>query len=193
MSSGPITIVLMGAGGVGKSALIIRLTTQQFVSSHDPTIEDKYHFATSVDGQDASLDVLDTAGQEEYSVMHDQWIREGEAFMILYSVDDVGSFGNAEAMRRKIERAKDDDKFPIILVANKCDLTSRSISAEEGAAKALEMGCPFIETSAKLGINVKEAFDQLVREVRKNQHVPAVTAKKRLCCTARKWPCCTVS
>jgi len=44
----------------------------QFVSSHDPTIEDQYHFPTVVDGTEAALDILDTAGQEEYSVMHDQ-------------------------------------------------------------------------------------------------------------------------
>jgi GTPase SAR1 family protein len=137
--------------------------------------------------------------------------------MILYSVDDAGSFDNAQAMRKKIERAKDVDNFPMVLVGNKCDLTNRSILSEKGQAKALEMGCPFIETSAKAGvrsrarspsrfyflslgpqnihtsfesphvcflhqINVKEAFDLLVREVRKDQHRPAPSAKKGSCC-----------
>jgi GTPase KRas protein len=83
-----------------------------------------------------------------------QWIREGQAFMILYSVDDPGSFDNAQAMRKKIERAKDVDSFPMVLVGNKCDLTNRLILTERGAAKALEMGCPFVETSAKAGVSV---------------------------------------
>mmetsp|Transcript_52840 Transcript_52840/g.67754 ORF Transcript_52840/g.67754 Transcript_52840/m.67754 type:complete len:185 (-) Transcript_52840:251-805(-) len=184
MSSAPYKIVLMGAGGVGKSALVIRLTTEQFVSSHDPTIEDQYHFPTVVDGEDASLDILDTAGQEEYSVMHDQWIREGHAFMILFSVDEESTFDNAFAMRKKIERAKDLDTFPMVLVGNKCDKPNREISTEQGAQKAAEMGCPYIETSAKSGINVKDAFDLLVREVRKECEPETVVARASCCVIA---------
>ena len=101
--------------------------------------------------------------------MHDQWIREGHAFLILYSVDEQGTFDNAQAMQKKIERAKDTDTFPMVLVGNKCDKPNRAITKDQGAQKALEMGCPFVESSAKAGINVKEAFDMLVREVRKQQ------------------------
>ena len=86
-------------------------------------IEDQYSypdFQTS-DGEPASLEILDTAGQEEYSVMHDQWIREGGAFIILFSLDEKSTFDNALAMRKKIERAKDAEDFPMVLVGNKAE------------------------------------------------------------------------
>lgn len=85
---------------MGKSALVIRLTTSQFVSSHDPTIEDQFHINLPVEGREASLDILDTAGQEDYSVIHDQWIREGHAFLILFSLDEQSTFENACKMRQ---------------------------------------------------------------------------------------------
>ena len=94
-------------------------------------IEDQYSypdFQTS-DGEPASLEILDTAGQEEYSVMHDQWIREGGAFIILFSLDEKSTFDNALAMRKKIERAKDAEDFPMVLVGNKADKPNREVSA----------------------------------------------------------------
>ena len=84
-----------------------------------------------------------------------QWIREGHAFLILYSVDEASTFDNAYAMRKKIERAKDVESFPMVLVGNKCDKPSRQITTEQGTQKALEMGCPYIETSAKSGVRTE--------------------------------------
>jgi GTPase SAR1 family protein len=73
--------------------------------------------------------------------------------MILFSVDESSTFENACAMRKKIERAKDSDAFPMIFVGNKCDKQKRDITFEQGVERALEMGCPYIETSAKSGVS----------------------------------------
>ncbi|KAL5032386.1 hypothetical protein BDV3_000963 [Batrachochytrium dendrobatidis] len=62
-------LVVVGGGGVGKSALTIQFIQEHFVDEYDPTIEDSYRKQTVVDGEVAMLDVLDTAGQEEYSAM----------------------------------------------------------------------------------------------------------------------------
>jgi GTPase KRas protein len=69
---GAIKIVVLGSGAVGKSALVIRLITDNFMEEYDPTIEDSYQKAIVVDGESVVLNVLDTAGQEEYSTMQDQ-------------------------------------------------------------------------------------------------------------------------
>ena len=65
--------VVLGSGGVGKSALTFRLITDNFVTEYDPTIEDDYRKAINIDGQVERLDILDTAGQEEYNSMRDMW------------------------------------------------------------------------------------------------------------------------
>ncbi|KAJ2545791.1 RAS1 protein, partial [Coemansia sp. RSA 1933] len=59
-------LVVVGGGGVGKSALTIQFIQSHFVDEYDPTIEDSYRKQCAIDGETAMLDVLDTAGQEEY-------------------------------------------------------------------------------------------------------------------------------
>ena len=68
-------IYVLGGGGVGKSALTLRLVTDNFAEDYDPTIEDSYRKQIKVDGIPATVDIVDTAGQEEYNAMRDQWIR----------------------------------------------------------------------------------------------------------------------
>jgi GTPase KRas protein len=84
-------VTVLGDGGVGKTALTVQVsclgpgswavadavqfTMASFVETYDPTIEDCYRKQWSVDGQPCLLEVLDTAGQEEYTALRDQWIR----------------------------------------------------------------------------------------------------------------------
>ena len=145
---------------MGKSALVIRLVTDNFLDEYDPTIEDSYRKQVVIDSDPAILDILDTAGQEEYSSMQDQWMREGKGFMLVYSVADRASFDEITVFKDKILRAKELDKVPIVLVGNKCDLdaSERQISTEEGQELAKQMECPFLETSAKAKINNKSCF-----------------------------------
>jgi GTPase KRas protein len=121
-----------------------------------------------IDDETALLDVLDTAGQEEYSAMREQYMRTGEGFLLVYSITSRQSFEEIMTFQQQILRVKDKDYFPIILVGNKCDLEGeRQVSKEEGAQAARQFGCKFIETSAKSRINVDNAFFDLVREIRR--------------------------
>lgn len=121
-----------------------------------------------IDDEVALLDVLDTAGQEEYSAMREQYMRTGEGFLLVYSITSRQSFEEIQTFQQQILRVKDKDYFPIILVGNKCDLESeRMVSTEEGAHLARQFNCKFIETSAKSRINVDNAFYDLVREIRR--------------------------
>jgi GTPase KRas protein len=159
-------IVIVGGGGVGKSALTIQFIQSQFVDEYDPTIEDSYRKQCEIDGQVSILDILDTAGQEEYSAMRDQYMKTGEGFLIVYSVDSQTSFEEAQSFYQQILRVKDRDRYPVILVANKCDLGSeRVVSKAEGIALAQHLGVSLMETSAKLRINIDECFYALVQEV----------------------------
>lgn len=161
-------LVVVGGGGVGKSCLTIQLIQSHFVDEYDPTIEDSYRKQCVIDDEVALLDVLDTAGQEEYSAMREQYMRTGEGFLLVYSITSRQSFDEILVFQQQILRVKDKDYFPIIVVGNKCDLEGdRQVSEAEGNSLARSFGCKFIETSAKSRINVDNAFYDIVREIRR--------------------------
>jgi small GTP-binding protein len=115
-------LVVVGGGGVGKSALTIQFIQSHFVDEYDPTIEDSYRKQCVIDEEVALLDVLDTAGQEEYGAMREQYMRTGEGFLLVYSITSRNSFEEISTFHQQILRVKDQDSFPVVVVANKCDL-----------------------------------------------------------------------
>ncbi|XP_075772924.1 ras-related protein R-Ras isoform X2 [Pelodiscus sinensis] len=115
-------LVVVGGGGVGKSALTIQFIQSYFVSDYDPTIEDSYTKICTIDGTPTRLDILDTAGQEEFGAMREQYMRTGEGFLLIYAINDRGSFTEISKFHTQILRVKDRDDFPMILVGNKADL-----------------------------------------------------------------------
>ncbi|XP_005089752.1 ras-related protein M-Ras [Aplysia californica] len=162
-------LVVVGDGGVGKSALTIQFFQKLFVVDYDPTIEDSYLQYTEVDSEWCMLDVLDTAGQEEFSAMREQYMRKGDGFLLVYSVTDPQSFENIANFHTQILRVKDRDTFPMIMAANKVDLIhQREVSEEQGLTLAGQLKVPYIETSAKdPPLNVDLAFHEVVRVIRR--------------------------
>ncbi|KAK1752344.1 putative ras-2 protein [Echria macrotheca] len=165
-------LVVLGDGGSGKTDLTIQLCLNHFVSSYDPTIEDSYRKQAVIDGDPCMLEILDTAGQEEYTALRDQWIRDGEGFLIVYSVTSRSSFSRCMRFYRQVQRIKETASYtgqaiPIMLVGNNSDrVTERDVLTQEGHAMAREMGVPFVETSARHCVNVEKAFYDVVRIIR---------------------------
>lgn len=163
-------LVVVGGGGVGKSALTIQFIRSHFVADYDPTIEDSYTKQCVIDDIPARLDILDTAGQEEFSAMREQYMRSGEGFLLVFSVTDRISFEEVYKFHRQILRVKDRDEFPMLMVGNKTDLDNqRTVANMDAQNVARQLKIPYIECSAKNKINVDQAFDELVRIVRKFQ------------------------
>ncbi|TFY58397.1 hypothetical protein EVJ58_g6447 [Rhodofomes roseus] len=132
------------------------------------SLTDSYRKQCVIDDEVALLDVLDTAGQEEYGAMREQYMRTGEGFLLVYSITSRPSFEEISTFHQQILRVKDQDSFPVVVVANKSDLEyERQVGMNEGRDLAKHFGCKFIETSAKQRINVDEAFCSLVREIRR--------------------------
>ncbi|EGG16641.1 Coatamer protein [Cavenderia fasciculata] len=183
-----LKLVIVGDGGVGKSALTIQLTQNQFIAEYDPTIENSYRKQVIIDEDVYMLDILDTAGQEEYSAMRDQYIRSGRGFLIVYSIGSRPSFEAVTSFRDQILRVKDLSTYPMVIVGNKVDLPDkeRKVSTLEGKELSKSFGAPFLESSAKSRLNVEEAFFTLVREIKKwsanpeNEEQPP-TKKKSSC------------
>src|SRR5271154_2215237 len=93
---------------------------------------DSYRKQCVIDDEVALLDVLDTAGQEEYSAMREQYMRTGEGFLLVYSITSRQSFEEIMTFQQQILRVKDKDYFPIIVVGNKCDLEGEREVSKQG-------------------------------------------------------------
>lgn len=95
-------------------------------------LPDSYRKQCVIDEEVALLDVLDTAGQEEYSAMREQYMRTGEGFLLVYSITSRQSFEEILTFQQQILRVKDKDYFPIIIVGNKCDLDAERQVSRKG-------------------------------------------------------------
>ena len=100
---------------------------------------DSYRKQCVIDDEVALLDVLDTAGQEEYSAMREQYMRTGEGFLLVYSITSRQSFEEIMTFQQQILRVKDKDYFPIIVVGNKCDLENERQVSTEGRSHAFQV------------------------------------------------------
>lgn len=194
-----------------------------FVETYDPTIEDCYRKQWVVDEQPCLLEVLDTAGQgafsfphllltraEEYTALRDQWIRDGEGFMVVYSIASRSTFDRVEKIVERVMLVKDEASYtatdnmygrpqgglggsrqrvrtPIVIVGNKRDQgNDREVSMEEGRALAQQLGCEFFETSARLNQNVEQAFRQLVRMIKVAKRGPEAAPQAQAPSTPKK-------
>ncbi|WVQ79048.1 hypothetical protein IAT38_001141 [Cryptococcus sp. DSM 104549] len=173
-------LVVAGGGGVGKSAITIRFVTSQFYDQgYNPTIEDSYRKQFVVDDEAVTLEILDTAGQEEYAAMADQWYTFGSGFLLVYSITDRPTFEALPNFHREILRVKDREYVPCVVVSNKCDLGKlRSVGQLEGREMARSLSAPFIECSAADGVNVDVAFRELVKLVRKDERRIALASQR---------------
>ena len=180
-------VVVMGSGAVGKSALTIRLVTNDFLTDYDPTIEDCYQTELLVETEQYKktclLQILDTAGQDEFKSMRDEWIREGgDGFLLIYSIVSKNTFDHIIELRQQILRIRENEDVPIVLVGNMCDLDNkRKVEMEDAQLLAQNWGIPFYETSALKDINTKTIFRELIKEIIAKK--PQDIKKKRKFCT----------
>ncbi|ELW72543.1 Cancer susceptibility candidate protein 1 like protein [Tupaia chinensis] len=142
--------------------------------------QDSYRKQVVIDGETCLLDILDTAGQEEYSAMRDQYMRTGEGFLCVFAINNTKSFEDIHHYREQIKRVKDSEDVPMVLVGNKCDLPSRTVDTKQAQDLARSYGIPFIETSAKTRQGVDDAFYTLVREIRKHKEKMSKDEEARL-------------
>ena len=159
-------ITVLGKGVVGKSSLTYRFINYNAPQEHDPTIEDRYKSNIQINGKEYEVEILDTAGEENYQNMIDMWISFGEGFLLVFAINDEQSL---EVIKRKYERVKKgkhNTKVPFLLVGNKQDLENdRKITYEAAKKVAQEWGVEYIETSAKTNFNCKEAFEKMAQKI----------------------------
>lgn len=161
-------IIVIGSGGVGKSALTLQFMYDEFVEDYEPTKADSYRKKIMLDGKEAQIDILDTAGQEDYAAIRDNYFRSGEAFLCVFSILEQDSLAATEELREQVLRVKGHDQtIPFLLVGNKADLEARRVVGQEAAQELANLWqVPYVETSAKTRQNVDQVFIELMRMIR---------------------------
>ena len=160
----------MGQGGVGKSCLTQRFIVDRFVGdAYSPTVEDKYTKHLEVNGQAVFAEILDTAGQDQYSDLRPHFLPHGDAFVLVYAINDNETFEKIDEFYDQIFRVNTRAaQLPFILIGNKCDMESeRRGEVEEGEEKKAQLeerggNVIFIEASAKNDVNVDKAFRKAI-------------------------------
>lgn len=154
----------------------------------------------SIDGEMAVLDILDTAGQEEFSMMQDQWMRDSQGFLLIYSVVARNTFIAIDEILEKIVRSKENAKsisnVCLVIAGNKCDLpevnpNSRQVNKSELLALAKQRNIPTsscFECSAKTNVNSATIFEEVVRLIRRENNVAIVSVERNSSCDR----CCLI-
>lgn len=163
-----LKLTLMGDGGVGKSCLILQYMYADFSEEYEPTKADAFRKTITLQGDEVQIDILDTAGQEDYPVVRDGYIKHGDGFLLVFDLTNPKTLDSIKNMRENILRVKEEVKhLPMILIGNKCDLTSsRKIAYEEANQLAERWKCAYIEVSAKTRENVDKSFSEIFLHIK---------------------------
>lgn len=170
--SDTVRVVMLGAAGVGKSALIRRFLHDQFDRRHTRTVEELHvlHYDTADAGKKARLEILDTSGSYSFPAMRELSIRHGDAFALVYAVDDAASFREVVRLRDEILALKGNDRPLITVVGHKADLTESEgrvlFAADVMRLVEKEWRASFVEASSLSGINAVGVFLALLQHVK---------------------------
>ena len=150
----------------------------QFVEDYEPTKSDSYRKKVVLEGEECIVDILDTAGQEDYPAIRDNYFRSGEGFLLVFSITEPESFQALDDLRECIVEVKKDKKFALLLVGINADLEDqRRVSTTEAQEQASRWGVPYVEASVKTKFNVNKAFLDLVRMIKTTKGEPSGQGK----------------
>ena len=168
-------VAICGIGGSGKSTLMYQFLQALFNTAIDPTIIDIFGKQITVDEKPCFVEVMETYVliHDEYRQMREKNLRElFHGFLLLFSIVDEESFEEVKRIRDEILRVRKCNDCPMVLVGNKCDLhLDRVVEAARAQNYANQLGIPYVETSAKQGVNVDQVFELIVREIRSAKKV----------------------
>ncbi|PIA14116.1 hypothetical protein COEREDRAFT_82941 [Coemansia reversa NRRL 1564] len=157
-------VVVLGGIGVGKSTAIQRFLGNEFTDRYQPTVKNTYNKKVAVGKVEYNLSIIDTAGQDETSLLDSSYVGAADVYVIAFSVTFRKSFEIAQVIRDKILDMSGTETVAMVLVGNKSDLSNeRQISKSEAEKVAKSFACPYIETSAKENLNIDQVFVNSVK------------------------------
>ncbi|XP_072295189.1 GTP-binding protein Di-Ras1a [Eucyclogobius newberryi] len=178
--SNDYSVVVFGAGGVGKSSLVLRFVKGTFRDTYIPTVEDTYRQVISCDKSVCTLQITDTTGSHQFPAMQRLSISKGHAFVLVYSITSRQSLEEIKPIYQQIVSIKGSvESIPIMLVGNKSDeISQREVDTSQAEAQAKQWKCAFMETSAKTNYNVTELFQELLSLEKKRDMSLSIDGKR---------------
>ena len=167
-----LSILAMGNSIVGKTALIQRFVTKEFVPAIS-TLGAEFHMVNKkVKNNDEEVEVKikiwDSPGQERFQSLVLNALKNTQGIFLVFDISSKLSFDDLQCWISLVAEAQDPKTFPFIIIANKIDLElegKRVVTKGEAQAFAYKYGLPLFETSAKSGQGVEEAFQTLIQKV----------------------------
>ena len=186
-------ILTIGESGVGKTCILRRFVENKFLKNHLATIGIDFKTKTlTINDQEIKLKIWDTAGQERFRNITTQYYKGADGIVLVYDVTDDASYEKIRDWMDQILSNTQRDEIGLVLLGNKCDMEPRIITEEQGNQLADELKISYFETSALTGQGIKEAFEQLTRDIMKrkgvgNDNSDNVELKKKCEKKAKRW------
>lgn len=159
-------IAVLGSRSVGKSSLVHQFIEKHFVDSYYPTIEDTFTKKVSHEGTDFQCDIIDTAGQDEFSILSGKHAIGIHGYVFVYSITSRRSFEMVQIIYEKVADFCGVRHIPCVIVGSKSDLgKSRVVHEEEAQALAESCKAAWTETSAKQDLNIGKVFELCLSEI----------------------------
>lgn len=164
-----VKLAVIGAPGVGKSALTVRFLTKRYIGEYDHQSETRYKNEILVDGDPVIFEICDTCPKSLMELPSSDTLSWADGLVLVYSITDRASFNYVRQLWQPIQdaRGKEQKEVPMVLLGNKGDMVHlRQVSSEEGEILSKDFDCNFGEVAAAdQVVEVAEAFHDLCRDV----------------------------
>ena len=165
-------ILTIGKSVVGKTCILRRFVENKFLKNHLATIGIDFKTKTlNINNQEIKLKIWDTAGQERFRNITTQYYKGADGIVLVYDVTEESSYDKIRDWMEQILYNTQRDDIGLVLLGNKCDMEPRTVTEEQGNKMAEELKISYFETSALNGQGIKEAFEQLTRDIMKKKGV----------------------
>ncbi|KAF8609836.1 hypothetical protein BDV93DRAFT_518597 [Ceratobasidium sp. AG-I] len=166
-------IAVLGSRSVGKSSLVVQFVEGHFVEAYYPTIENTFTKSIKHKNTEYDCDIIDTAGQDEYSILNNKHAIGIHGYILVYSVASRVSFDMIQIIHEKILTYSGTQRIPCVVVGQKSDLVNaRQVPSTEGQNLAKELGCAFVECSARNNDKVGLVFEQCLTQIEESTNPP---------------------
>jgi small GTP-binding protein len=155
-------ITLFGPGGVGKTSLLLRYIKDYFSEDLKKTIGSNFLIKdVDIDGKAVRLLLWDIGGQPQFHKLRTIYFKGSNAALGVFDLSSSQTLlkipGWISSIKKTVKKT-----IPMILIGNKADL-EREVDKAEAEDLAKRLGCSYLETSAKTGVNVELAFESIAR------------------------------